>query len=432
MTAEDRPGAVVVLGMFVAARYPDLLPAAAARGLRVLGVDENSPSARRYDDARRADPGHPLAPIAELAWHRGGDRAGVIDTVGEWAAGYDVRGVLVFGEGFVETGTVLADLLGLPGPGLRAGRVCRNKLLQRRYLAEWSPRSRLLREAAADGWTTFPAVLKPLDGQASAGVSRVDSAAELAAALADPEFAPMLLEELVPGPEVSVETLVHDGRVRFSGITGKLTNEDGSRFFVELGHTVPDVTLTADRQAAVREVNEQVLRRLDFRDGVAHAEYRVTPEGVVRLMEIAARPAGDSIISLYGLATGEPMEPAMLAIALGEEVSYPEPVRWARQKYVPHTPGVLTGMRTDGLGVPVTWLRERWSFPAVRPAPEAGVRMIMMGRAKGDELGEIRSSADRSATYLLDAPTPAALDELTRRCDAAIRVETDPGERADG
>jgi hypothetical protein len=56
----------------------------------------------------------------------------------------------------------------------------------------------------------------------------------------------------------------------------------------------------------------------------------------------------------------------------------------------------------------------------------------MMGRAKGEELGEIRSSADRSATYLIDAPTPAALDELTRSCDAAIRVETDPGERADG
>lgn len=419
--------AIVVLGLFVSIRHPRLLPAVRERGMVVLGIDEDSPAGRNYDEARRNDPTHPLSGTAELAWVDGADRAAVLDTVTEWSTRYRIRGVLVFGESFVETGAVLTDHLGLPGVGLRAGRICRNKLLQRRYLARWSPRSVLVDHAdAAAGWSSFPCVLKPLDGQASAGVRRVDSATELTDALAAHEFdAPLLVEEMAAGHEVSVESLVQAGEVRFAEVTGKLTNEDGGSYFVELGHTVPDAELTAAERAAVLAVNTGVLARLSFRDGIAHAEYRVGPDGTVRLMEIAARPAGDSIITLYQLATGAPMEDAMLAIALGEPFSYPKATRWARQKYLEHEPGVVAGVTADGVGTPVTWLRERWAFPEVATSADgsAGVRMIVMGRAKGDRLNEIRSSADRSAMYVIDAPTTRDLAALTAACDAAIRVD---------
>jgi biotin carboxylase len=432
MSASERdqdtgPDAIVVLGLFVSVRHPRLLPAARERGLVVLGVDEDSPAGRAYDEARRAAPSHPLADTAELVWLEGGDRAAVLDAVADWSTRYRIRGVLVFGESFVETGAVLTDHLGLPGVGLRAGRVCRNKLLQRRYLAPWSPRSVLVdHPAAARGWTSFPCVLKPLDGQASAGVRRVGSAAELTECLAAHGFdTPLLVEELAVGHEVSVESLVQAGEVRFAEVTGKLTNEDGGSFFVELGHTVPDAELTGTERAAVLAANAAVLARLSFRDGVAHAEFRVGPDGTVRLMEIAARPAGDSIITLYQLATGAPMEDAMVAIALGEPFTYPAATRWARQKYVEHQPGVVAGVTADGVGTPVTWLRERWAFPEVAASADgtAGVRMIVMGRARGDRLNEIRSSADRSAMYVIDAPDPRELAALTATCDAAIRVD---------
>ncbi|WP_405015704.1 ATP-grasp domain-containing protein [Kitasatospora sp. NBC_00070] len=436
-TSQTEPDAVVLLGAMLGGRYPELVPAALRRGLTVLGVDADTPRARRFDQARRERPDHPLAGIAELAWLPGDRHEEIVQQVLRWAEGRRIAAVVPFGEDYVEATALVADLLGLPAPGLRAGRVCRNKLLQRRYLADWSPRSVLLPPAGhtdrAEGWTHFPAVLKPLDGQASWGVERVDDAAALSAALAERDPAEALLvEELAHGHEVSVESLVQYGEPVFAAVTGKRTNEgaDGAtRWFVELGHTVPDPELTEADRAAVLAVNAAVLHRLDFQDGIAHAEYRVAPDGTVRLMEIAARAGGDNILTLYHLATGAPLEEAVLTVALGEPTEYPQPRRFVRQVYPEHTPGVLRDVTAPGLGTEVSWLGERWMWPAVKPLgahDPATVHMIVAGRSRGDELTAIRASSDRSAMYVIDAPTPAELDALQARVDAALTVEVEP------
>ncbi|MEV4613018.1 ATP-grasp domain-containing protein [Kitasatospora sp. NPDC049258] len=439
MTSAPTPrGAVVLLGAMLGGRYPELVPAALRRGLTVLGIDTDTPRARRFDRARQENPEHPLAGLAEIAWLPGERHEEIVQQVLDWHAAYEVRAVVPFGEDYVEATALVADLLDLPAPGLRAGRVCRNKLLQRRYLADWSPRSTLLpgadRADRAAGWETFPAVVKPLDGQASSGVERVDDLAQLTAVLAERDEAEALLvEELVAGHEVSVESLVQGGAPVFAAVTGKRTNEgagpdEAARFFVELGHTVPDPDLSPAARRAVLAANAAVLARLDFRDGIAHAEYRVTAEGEVRLMEIAARAAGDNILTLYHLATGAPLEEAVLTIALGEPTEYPEPRRFVRQVYPEHTPGVLLDVTAPGLDTEVSWLAEHWMWPAVKPLSDepGAVHMIVAGRARGDRLAEIKASSDRSAMYVIDAPTPEALDALQARVDAALTVEVDP------
>ncbi|MFD0821952.1 acetyl-CoA carboxylase biotin carboxylase subunit family protein, partial [Micromonospora zhanjiangensis] len=304
-------------------------------------------------------------------------------------------------------------------------------LLQRRYLADVSPRSRLLaadrRIEAGTDWAHFPAVVKPVGREASSGVRRVADPAALRAALAGyDDTEPVLVEELVAGHEISVEALVQHGEVIFSAPTGKRTNESGGEFFVEMGHTAPDPELGPARTAAVLQVNREVLARLGFADGIAHAEYRITADGRPVLMEIAARAAGDSILELYHLATGAPMEEALLTVALGEPTSYPATRRYARQVYLPHPPGVLADVRADGLDAPVTWLAERWMWPPVQPRPadaDASVQMVVAGRSVGAELTEIRQSGDRSTMFVIDAPSPAELDRLEARCVAAVTVE---------
>ena len=439
MNQPDQPttsaDAVVVLGVMFAGRYPRLFPAAADRALRVLGVDAPSPFKQKVDAARRSDPTHPLAGVEELAWIAGDQHEEVIEQVLTWSRQHRIRGVLAFGEDFVDVAGLVCDLLGLPGPGLRASRVCRNKHLQRRYLARWSPRSSLIGVDHDVAWETFPAVLKPVGREASSGVQRIDDPADLRAALTSYEPGEeLLIEELVDGHEVSVESLVQHGTVLFSSVTGKLTNESTSTFFVEMGHTVPDPALDERTRTAVLAANAEILTRLAFGEGIAHAEYRIRSDGSVVLMELAARAPGDSILTLYQLACGVPMEPALLDLAIGRPTSYPEPTRYARQVYLPHPAGVLRDVTADGLGVPVTWLTTRWAWPEV-PDPVDGaeppsVRMVVVGRNRGDVLVPIRQSGDRLLMYVLDAATVPELEELQRRCEQAIEVQVDTQDEA--
>ncbi|NRQ37770.1 ATP-grasp domain-containing protein [Nonomuraea sp. NN258] len=425
------PGdAVVVLGAMFAFRYPHLVTAAAGRGLTVLAIDSPNRFSRLIDGGRRADPSHPLAGYAEVAWIEGEAHEQVIEQVLEWSRGRRIRGVLALDEAFVEVMGLIADLLDLPSPGLRATRVCRDKQLQRRYLPQWSPRSLLARSGSDVVPERFPAIVKPVGREASSGVVRVDDQDALNRALAtyDPDE-DLLVEEFVTGHEVSVESLVQDGSILFASITGKVTTETGSEYFVELGHTVPDPDLDDDQRQAVLDANAAILRRLDFADGIAHAEYRIRADGSVALMEIAARTPGDNIGVLYHLACGVPLESALLAIVLGEPASYPAPVRCARGIYHEHRDGVLRDVVAEGIDVPVTWLSKRWAWPELRPAAEPGepgqVRMIVVQRDPGHRLTEIRQSADRVVMSVIDAPTAPDLDDLQARSAKALLIVAD-------
>lgn len=431
MTRTDTK-AIVILGAMFGARYPGLVPAASARGLAVLGIEVPTPGYRQFDQARRASRTHPLARIGDLAWIPGTQHEQVLEQVIRWQSSHRIAAVLALGENFVEAAGLAADYLGLPSPGLRAARVCRNKLLQRRYLAEWSPQSWLLaaggHHANWQAWEKFPAVVKPVAREASSGVCRVDDRASLRHALTEYDPAePLLIEQLVTGHEVSVETLVQSSEVIFESVTGKRTNERGGAFFAEMGHTAPDPDLQGRERAAVFGTNRAVLSRLGFRDGIAHAEYRIGQDGEVLLMEVAARAAGDSILSLYHLATGQPLEDALLAVALGEPASYPTPRSFARQVYLDHQPGTLRDVSINGMDARVTWLTEQWMWPTVRPAGCPTLHMVVAGRGRGDPLGEIRESKDRSIMYVIEAPSAAELDALEARCTAAIALDIAAG-----
>ena len=113
---------------------------------------------------------------------------------------------------------------------------------------------------------------------------------------------------------------------------------------------------------------------------------------------------------------------------------HPQPHRYARQVYPTHRPGVLRDVTVGGLDVEVGWLTERWMWPPVKPLAATApgtVQMVVAGRSRGDELREIRASSDRSAMYIVDAPTVAELDELEARVDAALAIVVEPAEAED-
>ena len=183
-----RPAVLLFGGLSVVARHAGLIEEARARDLDVLLISSGGDSDERRFRARRELPGHPFGLVDGWAFLAKPRPDHVLSVVGGRFGSHHIVAALSCGEVFVEPCGVVADLLGLAGPGLRASRVCRNKQLQRAYLADWSPRSAYVapeaRSRAARLAPGFPCVLKPVGRMSSSGVRRADDPAHLGALVA--------------------------------------------------------------------------------------------------------------------------------------------------------------------------------------------------------------------------------------------------------
>lgn len=435
--AAARPDAFILTGsLLVICRSPLYLDELTRRGLKVLVITPSNFGAQARDAVRT--PGHPAGAIDQLAFVDGEASrensyvAGVIAAARRWRESYRIVGVCAVGETQVEPTGLLADALGLPSPGLRATRVCRNKLLQRWYLPEFSPPSAVIapaQRAAPDlAGISFPAVVKPVGRHSSSGVHAVSDAGELAARLAAfPPHETLLVEQQVTGQEFSVESLVQDRQVRFASVTHKVTTDTRTRAFVELAHTIPNGAGELDD--VLLDANRRMLAALAFENGVTHAEWRIDRAGRPILMEVAARPPGDGICELYHLATGAPLEPQIIRIALGEPASLPPVSRHVRQIYLEHQPGILQDVSVNWDGVSAAWVGEGGLWPRIGPTAPADpptLRAVLVHFDRGAELGPLDCSEDRVASLFIDAATRPELDGLERRVRQAVTVHTTP------
>ncbi|MGR4880855.1 acetyl-CoA carboxylase biotin carboxylase subunit family protein [Streptomyces sp. LARHCF249] len=431
--SETVPEAFVLTGAFwVVCRNPRYLAELAARGLKVLLI---TPAGYRdAAEAARKDPEHPAFLLDDIAFvdgsldQEGSFLPGFIARARAWRHTYTIVGAYAVGETLVEPTGLLGDALGLPGPGLRATRACRSKYLQRWYLDEFSPASLVIppgeREDTALDGLPYPVVAKPATRHSSSGVVTIADAAELRAELAGyPEYETLLVEQKVEGHEYSVESLVQGGEIVFTSVTSKETTESDARSFVELSHSVPSARPGVDGQ--LLDANRRLLQTLGFRDGIAHAEWRTGADGRAYLMEVAARTPGDGLLALYHLATGRPLEPEIVKIALGEPADYPAPRRWTRQVYLDHTPGTLENVSVDWPGIDPVWVGEGGIWPEITPGEAddpAALRAVLVLKEKGARLSPLASSDDRAVTFLIDAPSAQELDELERRVRAAVTL----------
>ncbi|MEY9995104.1 biotin carboxylase [Streptomyces sp. V4I8] len=244
--------------------------------------------------------------------------------------GFD--GVITSCDYYLPTVARIAGHLGLPGPGPEAVENACRKDATRRVLAdaglpgprfavheEWAELVRAAREIG------YPLVAKPVDLCAGMYVRRVDDEAQLAElvrALADfPVNArgqrrtpAVLLEELLDGPEVSVETVSYAGAVHMVGVTDKSIG--GAPAFIETGHMFPAALSLADLDAA-EQTALGALKALGLTDGVvAHTEIKLTSDGP-RVVEVNPRPAGNRITELVRHVTGIDLAAAFVDVALG-------------------------------------------------------------------------------------------------------------------
>jgi biotin carboxylase len=255
------------------------------------------------------------------------DRVAAAERLAELVGGVD--GVVGTDGAAVAVAAETARLLGFPTNSADALMVAGNKHRQR-LAAEAAgvpqPAFALIDGRDQPRWSTFPAVVKPLDRSASQGVLRVDSPVELEDALHTVgdivgHGSPLLVEDFVPGLEVAVEGLIRVGRLEVLAVFDKPDSPQGRTFPETL--LVSPARLETHAFDRVVGIVERAVAAIGLVEGPVHAECKVEGNHVW-FLELAARTIG----GLCGRALapgGVSLEELVIRHALGLSLPAPTP-----------------------------------------------------------------------------------------------------------
>ena len=166
----------------------------------------------------------------------------------------------------------------------------------------------------------YPMIVKPTDRSGSRGIFKVTDYDALREAV--PQSAACsfehsaIIEEYIEGEEYSCEGISFAGKHHLLALTKKFTT--GAPHFIETGHREPSDIPEKTRDRAERDIL-RALDALHIEYGASHAEFKLTPEGEARIIEIGARMGGDCIGSdLVYLSTGMDYTAMVIDAALGK------------------------------------------------------------------------------------------------------------------
>ncbi|MFC6879640.1 MULTISPECIES: ATP-grasp domain-containing protein [Actinomadura] len=280
-----------------------------------------------------------------------------------------VDAVLTFAEAPVPAVARVAADLGLPAVPERTALLARDKYAMRTAVGDQSgqPQFALAANAAearrAADSIGYPLVLKPIIGTGSMYVRSVADDAELERHFEtvrrgswesldyDPLYVrakeeyggALLLEEFVPGTEISVESVVSGGRTTSFAIHDKPLPTGPT--FEEVYACTP-TRLSRETVERLYEATAAVHCAMGIEVGVTHVEFRLRGEEPV-LLEAAARMGGGPIYRSVQLSTGVDMVEAALDLSLGREpVIEPcaEPVAVGFRNIFPDRAGTLAAV----------------------------------------------------------------------------------------
>ncbi|WP_448664949.1 acetyl-CoA carboxylase biotin carboxylase subunit family protein [Sphingomonas sp. CJ20] len=334
-----------------------------------------------------------------------------------------VDGIVSFGsDRMAEVVADVASACGLPGNPPEAVRILGRKDLFRAFLAGngfATPRAAVgnrpdaIRAALHDH--APPLIVKPVDSAGSAGVTRIDSWAQLPAAFD-------VAQAVSPSRAVIVETFldrahahmvagdafVVDGRVAFWGLLNSHRGATDAPF-LPTGTSHP-VQLSEQRQVEVRNTIQALVDALGLRFGPLNLELMYARDDTLHIIEVGARNGGNAIPELIEDATGVDLVGALVDAAVREPVRLtPRPRMRFSATYVVHShrPGRFRSVELD---------------PAVRPHV---YRMVLFARP-GDEVRAFDCAPHAVGMLFLDFATSTEQHQMLARINACVSVRLDP------
>lgn len=351
------------------------------------------------------------------------DLDGLLAMARRQAEGEGLHGVFTAATDFSASVAWVAERLGLPGLPYEVALNASSKLRMRRLFRSNgvpSPRFVELESGAAPDPAAIraalrlPAVVKPIDNMGARGVRRIDDWSELEPALADARGfsrqGTVIVEELIAGPEYSIDSLVVGGRLIPCGLASR--HVKFPPFFVEVGHTLPS-DLPPERERELVAVFARAVAALGIVDGVAKGDVFYTADGPV-IGEIAARLSGGYMSGwTFPLASGLELTRAALYLAMGLPLPDLAPTldRVSAERAFVAIPGVVAAF--EGIeGIEADY---RLDGLFLRAAP--GVRTVFP-----------RNNVEKAGNVIAAADSRAEACRRAERAVAAVAIRMAPGD----
>ena len=200
----------------------------------------------------------------------------------------------------------LADKLGLIGNSLECTQISTNKYKMRQaFQANKVSVPKFIETSKFDTNTleqiskmNLPIIVKPTDRSGSRSITKIEKldgeelqkAIEEAISVSFEKKA--IIEEYIEGEEFSAESISYRGKHTLLTVTRKQTT--GAPHFIETGHIQP----AGLDEETMKKIEKEVfagLNSLKIENGASHAEFKITPNGEIKIIEIGARMGGDCI-----------------------------------------------------------------------------------------------------------------------------------------
>lgn len=314
----------------------------------------------------------------------------------------------------------IAETLGLPGvPSSVASRFCFKDEMRKglsasfdqfmpRWIAIDESSSFEVRDLDRSG-LRLPVVVKPARAQGSRGVTIVRLARELLRALNDARSSigsdVIMVEEFIEGIEYAVDAVIEDGRMVASLVSEKAHFANNPVLDSEVWFPS---SLDPERESDLRSLHERLVTHLGLSEGLTHAEYKISADSRIFLIEIACRGGGSGISNvIFPALTGIDTTGFLLKIATGR-------VDCQSDRGPTATHALLKFIPNDVSGI----LRE---IVVGKDAAELCAD-IRISATPGQELGFSKDSQSRLGSFVVTGNTRSELESHRKRVLDAISI----------
>jgi len=245
-----------------------------------------------------------------------------------------IDGIMSFG---VDPGVVSASYvqtkMGLPSFGpFESVEILQNKDKFRAFLTEHGfnvPKAKgysKIEDAMADAsiWE-YPIIVKPTDSAGSKGVTRVDRAEQLKAAI---EYAfdkslsgHIIIEDFIEkqGCSSDTDSFSVDGKLKFISFNAQRFDLKATNPYTPAAYSWPS-TFTKEQEAYLTSEIQRLITLLGMKTNVYNIETRIGTNDKPYIMELTPRGGGNRLCEMLCYATGVDMITAMTRYIVGDSV----------------------------------------------------------------------------------------------------------------